>query len=109
MIFESWLFYIQICKYCSFTSLKLHINITPRVLGITRSDDLNEIRNNFHYIDNLVSIRRSTASVLDRGDGAGGKISLQSIMPTHEVKTVEVDYAEDEKPEMQWTHRASAQ
>jgi hypothetical protein len=74
---------------------------------VVRSSNLDTIRMYFPYIDNLISIRRSTASALLRNQ-ENETISLESMMPTRTVKTVEVKYLEDEKPEMQWTHRAAA-
>lgn len=42
-------------------------------------------------MDELISVRRSTASVLKRND-AGDKVELKSMMPKHTVKTVNLEY-----------------
>lgn len=49
-------------------------------------------------------IHRSTASFLNLNQ-AGETISLRSIMPIHEVKTVELLNKPDEEIEFQWLHR----
>jgi hypothetical protein len=55
----------------------------------------------------LLMICRSTSSYLVR-NAAGETISLQSMMPMHDVKTVELSYNAEEEVEAQWVHRAHA-
>ena len=37
-----------------------------------------------------------------------GELSLRSMMPVHEVKTVELSYGDEEATESQWVHMAHA-
>lgn len=59
-------------------------------------------------MNELVSIRRSMASVLLRND-KGDKVDMRSMMPTHEVKTAELQYTDEEAIEAQFLHRLLAQ
>lgn len=61
----------------------------------------------YHYMDELVSIRRSTASVLIRNEN-GDQISMKSMMPKHTVKTAELVYTNEEAVEAQFLHRFHA-
>ncbi|KAL8834745.1 MAG: hypothetical protein Q9170_003622 [Blastenia crenularia] len=78
-----------------------------RIRALLDTRDVAEIAKFYHYLDDLVSIRRSTASVLHRAEG-GEPIPLSTMMPKHQVKTVELEYDEDEGHEMQWFHRNNA-
>ena len=69
--------------------LKLIHDLSVRRL--TSHQSLEHIKQYFLYIDNLVSIRRSTASVLIQNQ-AEDRTSLKSMMLTHHVKTVNVEY-----------------
>lgn len=51
-------------------------------------------------------IRRSTASILKINDHE--TVSMRSMIPSHEVRTVELTYQEEEAAESQWVHRAHA-
>jgi hypothetical protein len=55
----------------------------------------------------LIMIKRSTSSVLLR-NSEGDTTSMRSMMPIHEVKTVELSYLPEEEVEAQWVHRAHA-
>ena len=59
-------------------------------------------------MDELISIRRSTASILLRNDN-GDKVDMRSMMPTHEVKTAELLYTAEEAIEAQFLHRLHTQ
>ena len=61
----------------------------------------------YPYLDNLVSIRRSTASVLKTSED-GEDVSLKSMMPKHKVETVELKFNDEEAIEHQWFHRVHA-
>lgn len=64
----------------------------------------------FKYCGNmvkLITIHRSTASELTLNE-AGETLSLRSMVPLHQVKTVELSYGEEEGAESQWVHRAHA-
>lgn len=52
-------------------------------------------------------IRRSTSSDLILNE-KGDRLSLRSCMPFHEVKTIEVEYRDEEDAEAQWVHRVYA-
>ena len=58
-------------------------------------------------MDELVSIRRSTAPVLSRHEN-GDKVEMRSMMPTHEVKTAELNYTDEKAIEAQFLHRIQA-
>ena len=53
----------------------------------TRAGDVNTISHYYHFMDELVSIRRSTASILTRNE-KGDTTSMRSITAKHQVKTV---------------------
>ena len=55
------------------------------------SDNVSHVSKYYHYLDELISIRRSTASVLRRNEDAE-TVDLKSMMPKHNVKTVELSY-----------------
>jgi hypothetical protein len=76
------------------------------VCHLTSHQSLEHIKQYFLYIDNLVSIKRSTASVLIQNQ-AENCTSLKSMMLTHHVKTVNVEYQMKEWLKMQWQHWAS--
>jgi hypothetical protein len=69
--------------------------------------DVTVISKYYRFMDELLMIRRSTSSLL-RLNEAGDTISMLSIMPSHEVKTVELQYTQEEAAEMQWIHRVHA-
>ena len=56
-------------------------------------------------MDELISIRRSTASVLPRDFEKTEFVELKTMMPKHIVKTVELEYKKEEAAEAQWLHR----
>lgn len=51
-------------------------------------------------MDDLITIRRSTASLLVLNE-AGQTLSLRTMMPVHEVKTVELTMNEEEAAEIE--------
>lgn len=71
------------------------------------SENVTHIAKYYHYMDELLSVRRSTASVLKRNE-EGDTVSLRSMMPKHHVRTVELSYDEEEETEAQWLHRLAA-
>ncbi len=83
------------------------INILFRVEKLLLSEDVGLISQYYHFMDELVVIRRSTSSSLILNE-IGDRISLRSIMPLHEVKTVDIVYREEEAVEAQWMHRIHA-
>lgn len=62
--------------------------------------DVSEISKYYHVMDELISIRRSTASVLKRND-TGGIVELETMMPPHKVRTVDLSYNLKEETEAQ--------
>jgi len=70
------------------------------VCHLTSHQSLEHIKQYFSYIDNLVSIKRSTASVLIQNQ-AENHTFLKSMMLTHHVKTVNVKYQMKEQLKMQ--------
>jgi len=78
-----------------------------RIETLLNSQDPHKVSRYFHHMDDLLAIRRSTASTLQK-DRYGNIISLRSMMPLHEYKTVELKYRPEEAAEMQWSHRAHA-
>lgn len=55
----------------------------------------------YHHIDELVSIRRSTASKIPRDYERTEFVDLRTIMPKHTVKTVKLEYRKEEAAEAQ--------
>ncbi|KAL8841352.1 MAG: hypothetical protein Q9170_000983 [Blastenia crenularia] len=78
-----------------------------RIRTLFETQDVTKISEYYHYLDELVAVRRSTASELVRNE-TGEKVSLASMMPVHEVKTVELSYTEEEEVEAQVFHRIYA-
>ncbi|KAL8646787.1 MAG: hypothetical protein Q9210_005931 [Variospora velana] len=78
-----------------------------RIRALLETRDVATIATYFHYLDDTVTIRRSTASVLHRSEW-GGRIELKNMMPKHQVKTVELTYTDEEALEAQWFHRNNA-
>ncbi len=58
-------------------------------------------------MDELVSIRQSTASVLQRNE-EGETMDMKSMMPKHEVKIAELESTSEEAIEAQFLHRLHA-
>ena len=59
-------------------------------------------------MDELLTIRRSITLTLMR-NAQGDMISMRSMIPVHEVKTVKLNYHEEEATEAQWVHWLHAQ
>ena len=78
-----------------------------RIRVLLETGDVSLIAKYYHYLDLLISVRRSTASVLHAKEN-GEKIELKTMMPKHEVKTVELRYTDEEAIEHQWFHRIYA-
>jgi hypothetical protein len=70
------------------------------------TEDVSLISKFYHYMDELIMIRRSTASVLQFNDAT--TVSMRSMIPHHEVRTVELTYTNEEAAESQWVHRLHA-
>ena len=68
---------------------------------------MSEILKYYGHMDKLITICRSTASMLTVNE-PGETLSLRSMMSVHEVKTVELLYGDEEATECQWVHRAHA-
>lgn len=79
-------------------------NETNRIERLLLTGDISKISQYYHCMDELISIRRSTASILLRND-EGDKVDMRSMMPTHEVKTAELEYTDEEAIEAQFLHR----
>ena len=62
---------------------------------------INEIFIHYHCMDELLMIRRSTASESPK-NASGKKVSLHTMMPMHTVLIVEPEYQEEEAIEAQW-------
>lgn len=60
----------------------------------------------YHFMEDLLTLRRSTATNLRNSDGS--EISLAGMMPTHTTHTVELEVIETENIEFQWLHRFAA-
>lgn len=58
----------------------------------------------YHYVDELITIRRYTASFLKLNESEE-IISLRSCTLIREVKTVELVFEEEEAAEVQWLRR----
>ncbi|KAL8976770.1 MAG: hypothetical protein Q9205_007295 [Flavoplaca limonia] len=78
-----------------------------RIRMLLETRDVVIIAKYYRYLDELVTIRRSTASILYRTEG-GEKIELKNMMPKHQVKTVQLSYTDEEACEAQWFHRNNA-
>lgn len=78
-----------------------------RIEQLLNTGDVTKIAKYYHIMDELVSIRRSTASILKVND-KGDTIELKTMMPPHTVKTVELNYTAEEATEAQWFHRLFA-
>ena len=111
-----WLMQSNLQGYEIFDSLKQlpHDDIRrtaaldpKRIEQLLNTGDVTKIAKYFHIMDELVSIRRSTASVLHVND-TGDTIELKTMMPPHTVKTVELNYTAEEATEAQWFHRLFA-
>ena len=61
---------------------------------LSTTADVATIAQHYHYTDELLMIRRSSASrvPLDRD---GNFLSMRDIMPTHDIKTMSLSYAEE--------------
>jgi hypothetical protein len=92
----------------SFVYLALTLSLpSNRMKALLRTDNLATILDHYHHMDQLLMIRRSPASTL-LVNSKGDSISMRSIMPLHEVKTVQLKYAPEEEVEHQWVHRQHA-
>lgn len=78
-----------------------------RIHALLDTRDVSIISTYYHYLDELIAIRRSPASELIRNQ-KGEKVSLKSMMPKHVVKTVELSYDDEEELEAQCFHRVYA-
>ena len=78
-----------------------------RVHALLDTGDVSIVSHYYHFVDELISVRRSPASELVRNE-QGEKTSLRSMMPKHQVKTVELPYDEEEAVEAQCYHRIYA-
>ncbi|KAI4272430.1 MAG: hypothetical protein L6R38_006615 [Xanthoria sp. 2 TBL-2021] len=75
--------------------------MNQRIEKLITSKDTTKVAKYFHVMDDLDSIRRSTTASLNKNE-SGEKISLKSMMPPHKVRTVELQYEEDEAAEVEW-------
>ena len=75
-----------------------------RTRAVLDTRDVSVISKYYHYMDEMVSIRRSPASVLVRNE-QGDTTLLKAMMPKHKVKTVELRYEGEEEVEAQCMHR----
>ena len=88
-------------------ALSYNANALYRIEKLLLTGDVNMISKFYHHMDELVSIRRSTASSLIRNE-SGDQISMKSMMPKHVVKTAELVYTNEEAVEAQFLHRYHA-
>lgn len=71
------------------TDIRRTICMDPmRIRLLLDTQDVTEISRFYHYLDEIIAVRRSPASEL--GIKRGDKLSLKSMMPKHDVKTVEL-------------------
>lgn len=78
-----------------------------RIEALLLTGDVNKISRYYHFMDELISIRRSTASILTRNK-EGDTTSMRSMMPKHQVKTADLEYNAEEAVEAQFLHRIHA-
>ena len=78
-------------------------NALYRIEKLLLRGEVNMISKYYKYMDELVSIRRSTASILIRNE-SGDQISMRSMMPKHVVKKAELTYSDKEAVEAQFLH-----
>lgn len=78
-----------------------------RIEALLLTGDVSMISHYYHLMNELISIRKSTASILTRNKEAD-TISLRSIMPKHQVKTADLEYNAEEAVEAQFLHRIHA-
>ena len=96
----------QVAKLHHYHLVRLVALNPVRLEKLLETDDLALVQRYCPLAGNLITLRRSSASSLRNPDGS--LISLRSIMPIHEVKTVELAFREEESVEYQWAHRAYA-
>jgi hypothetical protein len=70
---------------------------------LLNTEDLPKIARNYHLYEDLIMIRRSVASELTLNE-SGDLISLQTMMPKCEIKTVVLTHRDEEETEAQWYH-----
>jgi hypothetical protein len=79
--------------------------IDPEIISaLIRTGDHALIAKYYHHMEELVVLRRSTASLLPV-DGRGKTISLAGMLTKHYTNTVNLEYKADEEVESQWRHR----
>ncbi|MCJ1260140.1 hypothetical protein MMC24_007980 [Lignoscripta atroalba] len=84
------------------TDIRRCIIMDPkRVEALLNTQDVGLIERYYHFMDELLTIRRSITLTLMR-NAQGDMISMRSMIPVHEVKTVKLDYHEEEATEAQW-------
>ena len=77
-----------------------------RIEALLSTGDSTVIAKFYHYMDELIMIRRSTASILKFNNDI--EIPMISMMPSHDVRTVQLSYTPEEAVEAQWVHRLHA-
>lgn len=74
---------------------------------LLNTEDLPKIARNYHLFEDLVMIQRSVASELTLNEN-GDLISLRTMMPNCEIKTVTLTHQQEEEMEAQWCHLVHA-
>jgi hypothetical protein len=74
---------------------------------LLNTEDLPKIAQNYHLFEDLVMIRRSVASDLTLNENRD-LISLRTMMPNCEIKTITLAHRQEEETEAQWCHLVHA-
>ena len=78
-----------------------------RIEALLLTADVSKISRYYHFMDELVSIRRSTASILKQNE-EGDTTSMRSMMPKRQVRNADLEYTAEEAVEAQFLHRSHA-
>lgn len=95
-------------KACPADDKNRLLALNPDTLGhLLDTGNITLIQQFCHIADKLYAIRRSQASNLMNSNGAS--ISLKSIMPSHDIKTISLEYSKVHAKVYAYFHRAHVQ
>lgn len=90
------------------TDIRRLIALEPhRIHGLLMTKDESLIAKLFHICDDLVSLRRSAASIIVRNK-AGETLELREMIKKHRIRTINLDRKPKEAALYQWFHQDAA-
>lgn len=79
-----------------------------RCASLLKSGDPLDIQKHFHLLDDLITLRRSSASTLKINED-GATYSLRNMMKQHRIETLMLERSGPEELAYQWFHRDAAE